>query len=69
MTPIQSYQWDFGDGTVAEGAVVEHAYTAEGPYSVTLTVVDGEGLSGTASVPIAITSEVEAAPLPAPAAP
>ncbi len=64
ITPIVSYQWDFGDGTVADGAVAEHTYVAPGPYQVTLTVVDGAGLSGVATMPITIVAEGEAVPLP-----
>jgi len=38
-----TYEWDFGDGTNASGAVVDHTY-AEGQenYQVYLTVSDGE---------------------------
>jgi heat shock protein HslJ len=40
---IASYAWDFGDGMNAEGAIVEHAFSATGVYTVTLTVTDGGG--------------------------
>ncbi len=36
-----SYLWDFGDGTSAFDAGVEHAYSKGGEYIVTLTVTDG----------------------------
>jgi parallel beta-helix repeat protein len=36
-----TYQWDFGDGTVAQGYAVSHRYDAVGQYTVTLTVSDG----------------------------
>jgi len=39
---IVSYQWDFGEGTVAQGSVVEHQFSAPGTYSVVLTVVDND---------------------------
>jgi PKD repeat protein len=64
-SPIVSYQWDLGDGTVLEGAVVDYTYAAPGPYQVSLTVVDGDGLSGETTMPITIVAEIEAAPLPA----
>ncbi len=44
---ITSYSWDFGDGNVATGAVVEHAYEDDGTYNVTLTVTDDEGATDT----------------------
>jgi PKD repeat protein len=40
---LVGYQWDFGDGSSATGAVVAHAYTLTGAYTVTLTVTDSEG--------------------------
>lgn len=33
---IESATWDFGDGTTGEGLTVNHAFTAEGEYNVTL---------------------------------
>ena len=36
-----SYAWDFGDGTTASGALVEHAYTSAGTYTLLLTARDG----------------------------
>ncbi len=38
-----NYKWDFGDGKSADGANVEHAYSAPGKYTVTLTVKDNSG--------------------------
>ena len=35
---IVSWRWDFGDGTVAEGPVVEHTYEKPGAYVVRLTI-------------------------------
>jgi PGF-pre-PGF domain-containing protein/PGF-CTERM protein len=40
---IASYEWDFGDGTTATGASVDHAYGETGTYEVTLTVTDSAG--------------------------
>jgi predicted extracellular nuclease len=42
---IADYQWDFGDGTTANGQKITHSYTQNGTYSVTLTVVDDQGAS------------------------
>jgi PKD repeat protein len=49
-----SYQWDFGDGASASGAVVTHPYSAPGPYDAVLTVSDGL-LSSTYTVSVEIT--------------
>lgn len=39
-----SYQWDFGDGTTAQGKEAQHSYKAGGQYKVTLVVDDGKGI-------------------------
>jgi len=46
---ITAYLWDFGDNVNASGSVVEHAYDAEGNYTVTLTVVDDDGAMDSAT--------------------
>lgn len=40
-----TYNWNFGDGSTAEGARVTHAYTKSGKYTVTLKVSDNSGTS------------------------
>jgi len=40
---VASYSWHLGDGVVATGETVEHAYAAPGTYNVTLVVVDDDG--------------------------
>jgi hypothetical protein len=50
-----TYTWNFGDGTTATGATAAHTYasTAGSPYTVTLTVSDGEAMDdATASVTV-----------------
>ena len=53
---IASYSWDFGDGGTATGASPRHTYTAEGNYSVKLTVTDDKG------VPASVTQALTVAP-------
>ena len=36
------FRWDFGDGTAAEGAVVDHLYAQPGRYRATVTTDAGE---------------------------
>jgi len=56
-SPIATYEWDFGDGSApAAGAVVTHPYTNAGYYNVTLTVTDGQPLSGKTWKMVAITN-------------
>jgi len=40
---IESYDWDFGDGSSGSGATAEHTYIEGGYYVVTLTVTDEAG--------------------------
>ncbi|MGF1660481.1 MAG: PKD domain-containing protein [Rubrimonas sp.] len=40
---ILSYAWDFGDGSVGEGPLVDYAWRAPGVYQVTLEVRDDSG--------------------------
>lgn len=45
---IAEYRWDFGDGSPeVTGEAAAHTYAATGSYTVTLTVVDSNGLSET----------------------
>jgi hypothetical protein len=45
---IATYTWDFGDGniTTVTTPVIEHVYTMYDNYTVTLTVMDNDGLNG-----------------------
>jgi poly(hydroxyalkanoate) depolymerase family esterase len=51
---IQSYEWDFGDGTTATGSTASHSYSATGTYTVSLTVTDDKGGTGTAAVDVQV---------------
>jgi PKD repeat protein len=56
---IAQYDWDFGDGTLGTGATPSHAYIAAGIYTVTLTVVDNEGVT---SAPATTTATISSIP-------
>ena len=49
---ISLYLWDFGDGANSEEQNPTHTYTCPGNYTVSLTVVDNDGLLGQTSTNI-----------------
>lgn len=49
-----SYVWNFGNGSTATGSSTAMTYNAAGTYSCTLTVYDGQGGVGTASLTVVI---------------
>ena len=49
-----SYSWNFGDGTFATGATVNHTYTKPGTYSVGVTVDDALGTGGSSEMEIEV---------------
>jgi PKD repeat protein len=51
---IESYNWDFGDGTSAAEAKTSHAYEKGGEFVVTLTVTDNKGDTGTATIKVTV---------------
>jgi glucose/arabinose dehydrogenase len=61
-----SFSWNFGDGTTGTGATPTHLYSNTGTYNAVLTVSDGRGGTGTASVRIDVGNT---APQPTIAAP
>jgi len=46
---IQAYTWDFGDGDISSGQVVNHTFTSSGTFTVTLLVVDNRGAADVTS--------------------
>lgn len=59
---IVSTEWNFGETgsatNTASGIDATHTYAAAGTYTVTLTVTDNEGLTGTTTVPVTVTAPV-----------
>lgn len=51
---IVSYEWNFGDGGTALGALPVHSYVSAGNYNVTLTVTDNQGARSSRSQVISI---------------
>jgi PKD repeat protein len=54
LSPIAEFRWDFGDGSTDRGVVVNHSFRAPGTYSVTLTLVDTLGRTGSLTRPYTV---------------
>jgi PKD repeat protein len=46
---IVAYDWDFGDGTVGSGMIVNHTFPGFGIYNVCLTVTNQDGVTSSMS--------------------
>ena len=57
---IESYHWDFGDGTSGSGINTNHVYTSISTRTVTLTVKDSNGLESSATTTIQISNMIVA---------
>ena len=53
---IISYSWNFGDASTGSGTQASHTYLSAGTYIAVLTVTDAQGLTGTATQEIMVTS-------------
>jgi len=59
---IVEYAWDF-DGMSATDMIVNYTYSAEGTFTITLTVTDDDGLTDTATADITVIHRVLAVKL------
>ncbi|GEM_PF-3660233 len=57
---IISYEWDYGDQNTGSGVNSTHAYSSEGIYTVTLTIIDNDEIADIATKLITVTPK----PLP-----
>ncbi|HYU90630.1 MAG TPA: PKD domain-containing protein, partial [Gemmatimonadales bacterium] len=53
---IAGYAWTFGDGGTASAQNPSHTYTAGGTFTVTLTVTDNQGATGSVSHSVTVTA-------------
>ena len=53
---ISDYAWSFGDGAEASGVNTSHTYAAGASYSVTLTVTDTGGQTGSTTRNVTVTA-------------
>jgi len=53
---VSGYSWDFGDATSGTGKTTSHIYATPGTRTVTLTVTDNSGSTGTLAQQVSVTS-------------
>ena len=59
---IVSHAWNFGDGQTGTGATVSHTYAAAGSFTVTHTVTDNDGLTGSSTSVVTVAAPANVAP-------
>ena len=53
---ISNYAWNFGDGEIGNGSVVEHIFELAGTYTIDLVITDDQGGVDDTSVVVAVTA-------------
>jgi parallel beta-helix repeat protein len=65
-TPIQSYSFDFGDGSPPTGPqsapTANHTFAGQGTFTVTVTVTDTAGLTSTATATVSVAAPADNPP-------
>jgi hypothetical protein len=51
---VVSYEWDFGDGTTADGITATHVYSSPGTYNAQLTIKDAAGNTATSNILVTV---------------
>ena len=59
---IASYSWDLGNGQTSTAVTAQGNYTVAGSYTVTLTVTDNQGGTGTQQLTIDVSADSNIAP-------
>lgn len=52
--PYSGWQWSLGDGSIAEGQNVSHAFASAGNFTIRLSVRDAASTVATASIPLQV---------------
>lgn len=59
---INTYDWDFGDGSTDSGETVPHTYSSSGSYTAQLTVEDNDGVTDSMTMNISVSAPSNESP-------
>ena len=63
--PVLTYQWDFGDGSAADGMKVQHTYTHSGEYNVHVTATGLGATTNSKDIKVKISGSIATRFVPA----